>query len=220
MKAGKPKSSAVYVREFRARMREAGLVKKDVWIRPEYARDLAAAEQRFRQVPGRATTAASAPAQPDDTSATPGWTLPSLQHALETSSFVQSGGIEVHRSEGADPTLRLVMREYGDLPVFVAVGGWQIVVQVLMWPVDHVTDPAAFNAHVLRTHKLLPLTTMGIEPVAGVPSYIMFGSLGTQSSLADILFEIDTLAENVIACVDAYGFFLRDDLLPQDEARP
>ncbi|MFP7721328.1 YjfI family protein [Lysobacter sp. A3-1-A15] len=197
-------------------MRNAGLVKKDVWIRPEFSEDLAAVEQRFRQAP------ASGEAPGIDclreTPGEPGWTLAALQRAIEGSTPVGSGSIEVHRSEGADPTLRLVMRDYGDLPVFVAVGGLQIVVQVLMWPLDHVSDPAAFNARVLRTHKLWPLTTMGIEPVAGVPSYVMFGSLGTHSPLADILFEIEALAGNVIACVDAYGAFLRDEVWPHDEA--
>lgn len=213
MKAAK--SSAVYVREFRERMRRAGLVKKDVWIRPEYAEDLAAIEKRFRQVPGESTQDSGAPTAAWQ--AVPGWTLATLQKAIEASPLVQAGSIEVSRIEGADPALSLVMRDFGDLPVFVAVGGLQVVVQALMWPVDHIKDPAAFNAHVLRTHKLVPLTTMGIEPVAGVLSYIMFGSLDTHSSLANVLFEVEMLAENVIDSVDAFRAFLKDEVLPQDE---
>jgi len=212
MKASK--SSAVYVREFRDRMRRAGLIKKDVWIRPEYAEDLASIERRFRQMPGE-----SGHDSPSRTAApaAPGWTLAALQHAIEASPWVQAGSIALDRVEGVDPALSVVMRDYGDLPIFVAVGGLQIVVQALMWPVNHVVDPAAFNAHILRTHKLMPLSTMGIEPVAGVPCYIMFGSLDTHSSLANILFEVETLAENVIASVEAYRAFLKDEVLPPDE---
>ena len=216
MKAAK--TSAVYVREFRERMRRAGLVKKDVWIRPEFAEDLAAIEKRFRQVPGDGSLdGTSGPGETRGGHVTPGWTLAALHRALEACPLVQAGSIEVTRVEGVDPALSLVMREYGDLPIFVGVGGLQIVAQALMWPVDHVGDPDTFNAHVLRSHKLVPLTTMGIEPVAGVPCYIMLGSLDTHSSLANILFEVETLAENVIASVDAYRAFLRDDVLPQDE---
>lgn len=215
MKAEKPRSSAVYVREFRERMRRAGLVKKDVWIRPEFAEELSAIEKRFRLAPG---DAAGEPATAAPGAAVGGWTLSSLQHALEASVPVTAGSVEVHRVEGIEPTLRLVMRDYGDLPVFVAVGGLQIVVQVLMWPVEHIRDAAAFNAHVLRTHKFVPLTTMGIEPVAGAPWYILFGSLDTQSSLSNVLFEIETVAENAIASVDAYRFFLREDVLPDEES--
>lgn len=211
MKDSGTKPSAFYVREFRERMRRAGLVKKDVWIRPEFAAELAQVEKRLRLLPGKAVDPAGG--APTGAAGEPAWTLESLQHAIEFAPPVMTGAVELTRLEGADPVLCLVMREFGDLPVFLAVGGLQIVVQALMWPVDHIVDPPAFNSHVLRTHKLVPLTTMGIEPVAGVPCYVMFGSLDTHSSLANILFEIETLAANVIACVDAYRPFLRDDVL-------
>lgn len=216
MKDSGAKPSAFYVREFRERMRRAGLVKKDVWIRPEFAAELAQLEKRLRLMPGEAVESAGFPAMPGGDA--PAWSLDALQHAIEAAPPVQAGTVELTRLDGADPVLCLVMREYGDLPVFLALGGLQIVVQALMWPVDHVVDPAAFNAHVLRTHKLVPLTTMGIEPVAGVPCYVMFGSLDTHSSLSNILFEIETLAANVIACVDAYRPFLRDDVLAHEAA--
>lgn len=208
------KTSAVYVREFRERMRRSGLVKKEVWIRPEYAEDLAGIERKFRQMPGEASRE---PLPVGTGQATPGWTLAALQQAIEASPLAQAGSIVVARVEGADPALSLVMRDYGDLPIFVAVGGLQVVVQALMWPVEHINDPASFNSHVLRTHKLVPLTTIGVEPVAGVPCYIMFGALDTHASLGNILFEIETLAGNAIASVDAYRSFLGEGVLPLDD---
>ncbi|KGM54069.1 hypothetical protein N800_05710 [Lysobacter daejeonensis GH1-9] len=211
MKAAKP--SSVYVREFRERMRRAGLIKKDVWILPGYAADLATIEKRFRQVPGEAGT--DPLAQGGAWPSVDGWTLGALQSAIEASPLVQVGSVDVARIEGADPALSLVMRDHGDLPVFLVVGALQIVVQALLWPVDHVRDPAAFNAYVLGTHKFVPLSNVGVESVAGVPCYILFGSLDTQSSLTNILFEIQTLADNVIASVDAYRSFLKDEVLMQ-----
>lgn len=213
MKDQRPKSSTEYVREFRARMRQAGLVKKDVWIRPEFAARLASVEQRLRQSSADGHADLEPVADDEGRSC---WTLPAMHRAIAQSSFVQSGNIQVRLLEGADPALHLVMREFGDLPIFIAVGGLQIIVQALLWPVEHVTHPAAFNLHVLRTHKLMPLSTVGVEPVGGVPCYVMFGSLDITASLGNVLFEVETLAENVIASADAYRPFLREELLAAD----
>lgn len=204
MKSLLQRSSTQHVRAFRERMREQGLVKKDVWIRPEHAAELAAIEKAMREA-GRDAALSG----PSDDGKGPAWTLPTIRHALAQTSAVRDGLIELETIEGAEPSLHLVMREYGGLSVFVAVGGEQIIVEAFLWPVAQVRDPAAFNAHVLATHKLLPLSTIAIQPVGGVPSYAMFGSLDTHSSLANLMFEIETLAENVIHATDAYAPYLR-----------
>ena len=212
MKGDRPRSSTEYVREFRRRMREAGLVKREVWIRPERSPELTAVEKQLRQPRG------AVGGSDEERSSRPGWTVHALGAALGGTRPVVDGRIELEVIEGTEPSLHLVMRDYGDLPVFVAIGGEQIVVQALMWPVEDVLDTAGFNAHALRTHKLLPLSTLGIEPIGGVACYIMFGSLDTHSSLANILFEIDTLAENVLDAADAYTPFLRPELLEEAAA--
>ena len=205
MKADRPKSSTEYVREFRERMRREGYVKKDVWILPEYAHELATIERRLRVPRGAAVRSDG-----DGFNAT--WTVRSLHAALAQARPVQEGNIGLELLEGAEPSLHLTMREHGDLPLFVAVGGEQIVVEALMWPVADVVDADAFNAHVLRTHKVLPLSTMGIETIGGAPCYIMFGSLDAHSSLANVLFEIETLADNVLSAAEAYASFLRPEI--------
>ncbi|HEY0504163.1 MAG TPA: YjfI family protein [Lysobacter sp.] len=210
MKGPRPKSSTEYVREFRERMRREGFVKKDVWILPEHAQELAAVERRLRL-----------PGGPDgrlgDTGAG-AWTARSLHAALAEARPVQSGYVSLELLEGVEPGLHVVMHEHGDLPVFIAVSGEQIVVESLMWPVADVLDAAAFNAHVLRTHKVLPLSNMAIEVIGGVACYIMFGSLDTRSSLANVLFEVETLADNVLNAAEAYSPFLRDEALAESIA--
>lgn len=209
MKSSLQRSSTQHVRAFRERMREQGLVKKDVWIRPEHAAELAAIEKAMRE--------ARDPTQPTpgDDDKGPGWSLPTIRHALAQTRAVRDGLIGIETIEGAEPSLHLVMRDYGDLSIFIAVGGEQIIVEAFLWPVAQVRDPAAFNAHVLATHKLLPLSTIAIQPIAGVPSYAMFGSLDTHSSLANLMFEIETLAENVIHATDAYAPYLSATLGPR-----
>ena len=52
-------SSTAHVRAFRERMREQGLVKKDVWIRPEHAAELTAIEKAMRETRDPALVAAN-----------------------------------------------------------------------------------------------------------------------------------------------------------------
>ena len=209
--ATNPRPSTLHVRNFRARMREQGLVKKDVWIRPEHARELQAIEQRLREpeaganVPGAEVDGAG-PWRP--------WSAASIHHALAQSSAVRHGLVDIDLIDGAEPSLHLVMHEYGDLSVFLAVGGEQILVEAYLWPVADVSDPDVFNAHVLRTHKLLPLSSISLQDVAGVPSYTMFGALDMHTSLPSLMVEVEALADNVIAATEAYSDFL----LPQEDA--
>ncbi len=204
------RSSAFYQRRHRDRLREQGLVKKELWVLPEYADELAAVERRMRQPREAASVAAmrteEGGAMPDKTL----WTATALCDALAASDRVRLGAISVELIEGAEPGLYLTMHDYGDLPLYMAVVGRQIVVEAMLWPVSQVRDPVGFNEELLRTHKLFPLSTLGIETIDGEAVYIMFGALSSASSLADVLFEAETLADNVIRATEAYEWHLRE----------
>ncbi len=74
-------------------------------------------------------------------------------------------------------------------------------------PVKFMPDP---NEEVLRTHKLFPLSSIGLEKLAdGREGYTMFGALSASSGLADILLEIELLADNVIKATEAYEGFIK-----------
>lgn len=205
------RSSAFYQRRHRDRLREQGLVKKELWVLPEYADELAAVERRMRQPRGPAAAVATMQAEgggamPDKTL----WTATALCDALAASDRVRLGAISVELIEGAEPGLYLTMHDYGDLPLYMAVVGRQIIVEAMLWPVSQVRDPVGFNEELLRTHKLFPLSTLGIETIDGEAVYIMFGALSSASSLADVLFEAETLADNVIRATEAYEWHLRE----------
>ncbi|MFA7605952.1 MAG: YjfI family protein [Rhodocyclaceae bacterium] len=194
------KTSAHYQRLHRARLREQGLVKKELWVLPEYLDELSAVEKNMRR-PRGAPRLAKENAMKDQEL----WTVRALQTALQGSDMVGSGSVRVELLEGSEPSLLLQMREYGDLPVFLAVVGEQIVVEAMLWPVAQVKDVVAFNDQVLRTHKLFPLSTIGIESLPEVgDAYIMFGALSAASSLSDVQLEIETLADNVIRATEAF----------------
>ncbi len=133
------------------------------------------------------------------------WTTESLYEALTGSTPATEGDFKVELVDGADPGILLTMSEFGDLPLLMSVSGSQIIVDTLLWPVDEVSDPAAFNAMILKTHKLFPLSTFGIQTGAdGKEYYEMFGSLSAGSTLDSVIFEIETLADNAMQAADAY----------------
>ena len=216
------RSSAYYQRRHRERLREQGLIKKELWVLSEYADELAAIERRMRQPrdetpqPARAGQETQQEMQGEQVmsgmsmqSSSPLWTALALHTALAASSGMRDGAISVELIDGAEPGLYLTMHDYGDLPLFMAVVGRQIVVEAMMWPVSQVRAAARFNEELLRTHRLFPLSTLGIETIDGEAVYIMFGALSASSSLPDVLFEIETLADNVIRASEAYEWHLQ-----------
>ncbi|MCK9386189.1 MAG: YjfI family protein [Nevskia sp.] len=195
------KSSAHYQRLHRDRLREQGLIKKELWVLPEFSSELLEIEKRMRQPRGAGARQLEVAMSPSKS-----WSVGGLFEALSRAEPFSSGAAGVDFLDGSHPSLHLTMYEYGDLPIFIAVEGHQIIVEALLWPVAQVRNPQAFNEQALRTHKMLPLSTIGIERlVSGESVYVMFGALSSASSLSDVLFEIETLADNVIKTTEAYG---------------
>jgi hypothetical protein len=139
------------------------------------------------------------------------WTTKTLYEALAKSAPAGDGTIEVELAEGTDPGILITMMEFGDLPLLMSVSGSQILIDTLLWQVDEVNDPAAFNDMILRTHKLLPLSTFGVrQGPDGKEYYEMFGSLSSGSILESVLFEIETLADNAMQAAEAFQSDLKD----------
>lgn len=197
-----PKKSSYYQSRYRARLREKGYVKREVWIPPRYTGALKDCETALRAgvvpiIPSKAT---------EKTMSEDGnWTTETLHEALAGSEPARAGAIAVELVEGTDPGLLITMREFGDLPLLMSVSGGQILVDTLLWPVEDVPDRAAFNELLLKTHKLLPLSTFGIAQAPdGKEYYEMFGALSAGSILESVLFEIETLADNALQAATAY----------------
>lgn len=225
------KKSAHYQRLYRQRLRDMGLVKKEVWILPERAAELHYVEKELRRpgglragglAPG-AAAAGSAGAEGVFPAGLPGgslkrggdymnaqlWTTQDLYDALGGCELFNEGRASLELINAAEPCLLIVMHEYGDLPIFMTVSRQHILVESILWPAEAVKDAAAFNREVLSTHKFFSLSTIGLDRQPdGGESYIMFGSLSAASILANIIFEIETLADNVIRATEAYEDFL------------
>ncbi|MGI1677135.1 MAG: YjfI family protein [Cellvibrionaceae bacterium] len=201
----KPKSSAHYQREFRKRLREQGLIKKEVWILPENSKTLSIMEKELRTARGGLTINKGASMISNDKA----WTTETLYKELLESDLLQSGQSSAELIDGVEPALHIMMHEYGDLPVFLTVSGEQIIAESVLWPVTAVNDVDRFNKAILRTHKYFPLSTISLDTIGdGQDYYHMFGALSSISTLSNVIFEIETLASNVIQATEAYSEFL------------
>ena len=197
----KRKNAAYYQRQFRFRMREQGLVKKELWILPENAGQLRVIEQHLRKKKTYQPAGTSKMAQSNSV-----WTIHSLYDALSTDFLSSSGHALLNLVDGMEPCLEISMTEFGDLPIYLTVSGEQIIADAVLWPLSLVKDPVALNDEVLRTHKLFPLSTISLDRFPdGDEYYTIFGALSSYSSLANIVQEIETLASNAIKATEAYG---------------
>lgn len=204
----KAKSSAHYQREFRKRLRDSGLVKKEVWIRPENAKLLAQVEKQLREPVETFDLATIGGKMMIESANT--WTTESLFDALQGASLFRENKAGLALIDGVEPALHITMHEYGDLPVFVTVAGDQIIAESVLWSADDVIDQAGLNDAVLRTHKYFPLSTISLDTLGhGKDYYHMFGALSSTSDLANVVFEIEVLASNVIQATEAYADFLK-----------
>ena len=203
-----PTKSSYYQSRYRSRLRDKGYVKREIWIPPEFSAILKDCETALRAgispiVPNAATES--------EMSEDGNWTTETLHEALSQSESAMEGSINVELVAGIDPAILITMSEFGDLPLLLSVSGSQILVETLLWPVDEVKDTAAFNELILKTHKLLPLSTFGIRHGPdGRDYYEMFGSLSAGSILESVQFEIETLADNAMQAAEAYQADLKE----------
>jgi uncharacterized protein YjfI (DUF2170 family) len=97
------------------------------------------------------------------------------------------------------------------IDAFVYVGEQQIVVETILFPVASVANEAELNKLILRTHQLLPLTSVGITTIDGANYYVAFGALSVSSRDEVVIEEIETLLANVSDFMDLYADYLQPE---------
>jgi len=206
----KRKSSADYQREYRKRLRDQGLVKKEVWVLPENGKLLTAYEKELRTPRLEQNVGLKTGENNMNDKAAHKWTTESLFNALKDRPAFSNGSCSIEIIDGIDSSIVVSMHDYGDLPIFITVSGEQILAEAVLFSLDDVANTADFNEYVLRTHKYLPLSTISLESdFENGDYYHMFGALSASSSINDIVLEIDTLAENTIQATEAFKAFLK-----------
>lgn len=100
------------------------------------------------------------------------------------------------------------------IDAYIYVGEQQIIAETTLFPAAKVTDKATMNDLILRTHHLLPLTTICINNIGGEDFYAAFGSLSVDSTGSMIVEEIETLFANVGEFMELY----KDHLIKENAA--
>lgn len=97
------------------------------------------------------------------------------------------------------------------IDAFIYAGDRQIVVETILFPADSVSDTAALNELILRTHQLIPLSTVGLSHLNGQDYYVAFGSLSVDSKETVVIEEIESLFANVTDFLDLYADHLKEE---------
>lgn len=209
-KTKETKSSAFYQQQYRERLRNQGFIKKEVWILPENTSKLLEIEKQFREPLLVNNQCFKNDIQEyNEMKKKEIWLITDLYKELNNSELVKQGYATVEIIDGVDACLHIIMHEYGDLPLFLSVSNQQIIVEALLWSTKVIKDQTKFNEEVLHSRKLFPLSTIAIENSGdGSVNYIMYGALSSSSLLSNIIYELETLSDNVIKATEAYDHYI------------
>ncbi len=94
---------------------------------------------------------------------------------------------------------------------FIYAGEQQVIAEATLFPADMVANKATLNDLILRTHNLLPLTTVCINMIGDEEFYVAFGSLSIDSKGSVIVEEIETLFANVGEFLELYKDHLNEE---------
>jgi len=94
--------------------------------------------------------------------------------------------------------LILTLKQHGDLIIHISMTSKQMLIETVICPVENIHDANKLNYRLLRIQKLLPLSSVGISIINHQEYYVAFGALSLASSIADIVLEIEALAENAL----------------------
>ena len=94
---------------------------------------------------------------------------------------------------------------------FLYTGEEQIIVEAALFPLKSVDNAPVLNDLILRTHQLLPLTTIGIKTIGDEDYYVAFGSLSADSKDTVVIEEVATLFANVDEFLELYTEYLNKE---------
>lgn len=128
------------------------------------------------------------------------WTLQQINALFKELGFYSTNNVSV---ELQDDCLLLNFHDHGDLPVVLALGDKQILVEVALVERSEFKHPHEIDYKLLTSHKYLPLSTVAIENINGVDWYVLFGALSTKSNIEVIAEELLELLSNTFSVIDA-----------------
>ncbi|GLR71919.1 DUF2170 family protein [Agaribacter marinus] len=118
-----------------------------------------------------------------------------MQAQLNFTAEIEGDCISISNDEGLD--------------AFLVVGEQQIVAETVLFPLDAVKDCSALDHEILRTHRLVPLSTVAVSSIGGEEYYVAFGALSVDSKDEVIVEEVEALFANVPEFLELYSEYLK-----------
>jgi len=180
--------------KYKDKLRERGLVKREVWVLPEN-------QYLLKQLEFKLRNATMSFSQLKECSTMDVNDLFSQFQVLDPSNGIYSCEL-VENTDVLE--LRVVDRE--DFPIYTTVGDQQILMILPLLNVSEVSekDRVSLNETMLQMNTMLPLSDFAIVN----EQYVLFGALSVKSAFNEIVEEAVTLAGNVESALELF-----DDLL-------
>lgn len=131
-----------------------------------------------------------------------------LAKQLEAKGHADEAGIsfEVNPIPGDVDLLQITVEDREELPVYLSASDEQILCICYLFHMDEVNTElkADMNHAMLASNIAVPLSSFAIID----ERYVIFGALSVNSSLEDILHEIEVLSDNSVEALEAMQDFL------------
>ncbi len=128
------------------------------------------------------------------------WSVEHIDSKLLELGFYQEHHVTPQVQNGS---LLLTFCAQGDLPVVLAIGERQILMEVALVERSEFAHPEKIDYYLMTTHKYLPLSTIAIQNIAGEDWYVIFGALSTHSKIEVVIEELLELVSNTFRVIDA-----------------
>lgn len=183
------------LKNYRQQLKEKGLIKKEVWVRPENVTQLKLYEHRLRKK-GQDIM------EQNPTSRGSAWTPRTLCEALGMTDESREGIFSLQVDPNSlDPALIVTMQDYEEFPIYLSISGEQILAMVFLCSIHQVEDSETLNENLLRVNSVVPLSSFGIVG----NDYVLFGSLSVESKIQSVVTELVTLAENTVEALEIFS---------------
>lgn len=195
----KPLSVAERKRRQRARLQESGLKPVEVWIPVEHRGVLRRVEQMLRQgvVPDLK------PVEHPRLNGKENMDINLLGESLN--DFTSENGFRFATTD-ADGAVEIVVEDRDEFPIMVSADDEQVLCLTYLWDESQVKPDRKTDmlSALLEMNVPLPLSSFGKIG----DRYVLFGALAADSTLGDIVNELEILSDNTLEAIETIAEFL------------
>ena len=131
-----------------------------------------------------------------------------LLKELTVAQLSDESSLSVELFDGENAVICIKVQDRDEFPIYMTVDDSQILCISYLFADDEVeaSKRAEMNEAMLMMNVSIPLSSF--SKIAN--QYIMFGALSPNSSIEEIVTEIEILSDNVLAAIEAVSEYLKE----------